>query len=68
MSTTQSIRVVGGVLPPSLIGHLQDGTLGSAESRSANSYHLIGSESVRDGAARCRDALKTVRSAVDYMN
>ena len=58
MSTTQSIRVVGGVLPPSLIGHLLDGTLGSAESRSAKSYHLIGSESVRDGAARAWSYLR----------
>lgn len=58
MSTQQSIRVVGGVLPPSLIGHLQDGTLGSAESRSAKSYHLVGSESVRDGAARAWSYLR----------
>ncbi|KGN41188.1 Eco57I restriction-modification methylase domain-containing protein [Knoellia aerolata] len=58
MTNTQSIRVVGGVLPPSLIGHLQDGTLGSAESRSAKSYHLIGSESVRDGAARAWSYLR----------
>lgn len=58
MSTQQSIRIVGGVLPPSLIGHLQDGTLGSAESRSAKSYHLVGSESVRDGAARAWSYLR----------
>lgn len=63
MSSTQSIRVVGGVLPPSLIGHLQDGTLGSAESRSAKSYHLIGSESVRDGAARAWSYLRGAWSA-----
>jgi len=63
MSTTHSIRIVGGVLPPSLIGHLQDGTLGSAESRSAKSYHLVGSESVRDGAPRAWSYLRGAWSA-----
>lgn len=58
MSSSQAIRIVGGVLPPSLIGHLQDGTLGSTESRSAKSYHLIGGESVRDGAARAWSYLR----------
>lgn len=58
MNSVQSIRVVGGALPPSLIAHLQDGTLGTAEGRSAKSYHLLGSESIRDGAARAWSYLR----------
>jgi hypothetical protein len=63
VSLVQSIRVVGGALPPSLIAHLQDGTLGSAESRSAKSYHLLGSESVRDGSARAWSYLRRAWTA-----
>jgi hypothetical protein len=63
MSTTQAITVVGGVLPPSLIGHLQDGTLGSPESRAPGSYHLIGTESVRDASARAWSYLRGAWSA-----
>ena len=50
MSAPQSIRVVGGVVSPALLAQLQDGTVGTTESRSAQSYHLAGSESVRDAA------------------
>ena len=52
MTSIQAIRIVGGVMPHSLIAPLHDGTLGSADSRSPASYHLVGSESVRDAAAR----------------
>jgi DNA-binding transcriptional regulator/RsmH inhibitor MraZ len=63
VSSVQSIRVVGGALPPSLVAHLQDGTLGSAEGRSAKSYHLLGSESVRDGSARAWSYLRRAWTA-----
>ncbi len=58
MTSIQAIRIVGGVMPPSLIAHLHDGTLGSADSRSPASYHLVGSESVRDAAARAWSYLR----------
>jgi hypothetical protein len=63
VSSVQSIRVVGGALPPSLVAHLQDGTLGSADGRSAKSYHLLGSESVRDGSARAWSYLRRAWTA-----
>jgi hypothetical protein len=58
MTSIQAIRIVGGVMPHSLIAHLHDGTLGSADSRSPASYHLVGSESVRDAAARAWSYLR----------
>lgn len=52
MSDVSAIRVVGGVIPPSLLGHLESGILGSQQSRAPGSYHLTASESVRDAASR----------------
>lgn len=64
MTTMQAIRVIGGVMPSSLLAHLHDGTLGSPASRSAGSYHLVGTESVRDAAAR---AWSYLRGSVGYL-
>lgn len=52
MSDVNAIRVVGGVIPASLLGHVESGTLGSQQSRAPGSYHLAASESVRDAASR----------------
>ncbi len=46
------VRIHGGIIPASLVTHLQAGTLAPAESRAPTSYHLLPSESVRDAAAR----------------
>lgn len=58
MSPTQAVRISGGVMPASLIAHLQDGTLRPSESHDPRSYHLLPSESVRDGAARAWSYLR----------
>lgn len=52
MSDVNAIRLVGGVIPASLLGHVESGTLGSQQSRAPGSYHLAASESVRDAASR----------------
>ena len=47
-----SLRISGGVVPPSLLTHLLDDTLEPRESHRPASYHLVGTETVRDAAAR----------------
>lgn len=52
MSALQAIRVEGGIFPATLFQRLTAGEIGTAESRAATSYGLVGSESVRDAANR----------------
>ncbi|MEO3932066.1 DNA methyltransferase [Micrococcaceae bacterium Sec7.4] len=53
MSTAfQAITVVGGVVPPSLLGRIQTGEVNDARSMSPTSFHLAGTETVRDAASR----------------
>jgi hypothetical protein len=48
----QSIHVVGGAVPPTLLGRIQAGEAKNPASLSPSSYHLPGSETPRDAAAR----------------
>ena len=53
MSTAfQAITVVGGVVPPSLLGRIQSGEVNDARSITPASFHLAGTETVRDAASR----------------
>ena len=53
MSTAfQAITVVGGVVPPSLLGRIQSGEVNDARSMAPASFHLAGTETVRDAASR----------------
>lgn len=53
MSTAfQAITVVGGVVPPSLLGRIQAGEVNDAKSMAPASFHLAGTETVRDAASR----------------
>ncbi|MDR6685762.1 hypothetical protein J2Y41_001317 [Arthrobacter sp. 1088] len=53
MSTSfQAISVVGGVVPPSLLGRIQSGEVNNSKSLDPASYHLMGTETVRDAASR----------------
>lgn len=53
MSTAfQAITVVGGVVPPSLLGRIQAGEVNDARSMAPASFHLAGTETVRDAASR----------------
>lgn len=53
MSTAfQAITVVGGVVPPSLLGRIQAGEVNDARSMTPASFHLAGTETVRDAASR----------------
>lgn len=53
MSTAfQAITVVGGVVPPSLLGRIQSGEVNDIKSLAPAGYHLIGTETVRDAASR----------------
>lgn len=53
MSTAfQAITVVGGVVPPSLLGRVQAGEINDAKSIAPASFHLAGTETVRDAASR----------------
>lgn len=51
MSGLQAIRIVGGIVPPSLIPRIQAGEVDPA-SLTAGSYRLAGNETIRDAAAR----------------
>lgn len=60
MSTAfQAISVVGGVVPPSLLGRIQSGEVNDPKSLDPGSYHLIGTETVRDAASRSWGYLRT---------
>lgn len=60
MSTAfQAISVVGGVVPPSLLGRIQSGEVNDPKSLDPASYHLIGTETVRDAASRSWGYLRT---------
>lgn len=48
----QAITVVGGVVPPSLLGRIQAGEVNDAKSMAPASFHLAGTETVRDAASR----------------
>ncbi|RKR12632.1 Eco57I restriction-modification methylase domain-containing protein [Arthrobacter oryzae] len=48
----QAITVVGGVVPPSLLGRIQAGEVNDARSMAPVSFHLAGTETVRDAASR----------------
>lgn len=53
MSTAfQAITVMGGVVPPSLLGRIQSGEVSDPLSLAPAGYHLIGTETVRDAASR----------------
>ncbi|QFU98510.1 hypothetical protein KDY119_02026 [Luteimicrobium xylanilyticum] len=52
MSALQAIRIEGGIFPAALFQRLTAGELGTAESRAARSYGLVGNESIRDAANR----------------
>lgn len=52
MSQMQSLSLVGGVVPPSLVARLQSGEVRDPRSLSPASYHLVGTETVRDAASR----------------
>ncbi|MBT2534611.1 DNA methyltransferase [Arthrobacter sp. ISL-69] len=53
MSTAfQAITVVGGVVPPSLLGRIQAGEANDAKSLAPASFHLAGTETLRDAASR----------------
>lgn len=53
MSTVfQAIRVVGGVVPPALLGRIQANEVTDSGSLAPASYHLAGSETARDAASR----------------
>jgi hypothetical protein len=48
----QSVRAVGGVVPPGLFARVQAGGMRDAESLAPRSYHLVDRETVRDAANR----------------
>lgn len=52
MSALQAIRVEGGIFPATLFQRLTAGEIGTTESRTAASYGLVGSETMRDAANR----------------
>ncbi|WP_219816088.1 hypothetical protein [Arthrobacter sp. B1805] len=64
MSTAfQAITVVGGVVPPSLLGRIQSGQVSDPKSLQPTTYHLIGTETVRDAASRSWMYLKSAWQA-----
>lgn len=48
----QGIRLIGGVLPASLLSSIQANEVKSPQSLTGQSYHLVGNEKPRDAAAR----------------
>lgn len=48
----QGIRIVGGVVPPALLGRIQSGEVSNLQSLTPSSYHLVGTETPRDAASR----------------
>lgn len=60
MSTAfQAISVVGGVVPPSLLGRIQSGEVNDPKSLDPVTYHLMGTETVRDASSRSWGYLRT---------
>jgi hypothetical protein len=55
----QAIAVVGGVVPPSLLGRIHSGDLSDPKSVNPTSYNLIGTETVRDASSRSWGYLKS---------
>ncbi|WP_301850595.1 DNA methyltransferase [Rhodococcus pyridinivorans] len=51
-ATFQGVRIVGGVVPPALLGRIQSGEVSDPASLSPASYHLVGTETPRDAASR----------------
>ena len=51
MSGLQAVRVIGGIVPPSMLARVQGGEV-AAESLTPASYRLAGNETLRDAAAR----------------
>lgn len=62
MSGLQAVRIVGGILPPSLIPRVQGGEVDPASLTPA-SYRLAGNETLRDAAARAWTYLRGAWSA-----
>ncbi|MGW6174099.1 Eco57I restriction-modification methylase domain-containing protein [Arthrobacter sp. NPDC055138] len=56
----QAITVVGGVLPPSLLGRIQSGNLQDKGGLAPSSYFLAGRETISDAASRSWAYLKDV--------
>jgi hypothetical protein len=54
----QGIRLIGGVLPPALLGRIQANELSNLQSISGASYHLVGHEKPKDAAARAWSYLR----------
>lgn len=54
----QAIKVVGGVLPATLMRRIQANELSDPSSLSPSSYHLVGNEKPRDAAARAWSYLR----------
>lgn len=54
-----AISVVGGVVPPSLLGRIQSGEVNDPKSLDPASYHLMGTETVRDASSRSWGYLRT---------
>jgi hypothetical protein len=52
VSTAQAIRIEGGIVPASLLQLLRDGTLGTEESRSPESFHVVGRQTIPDAVNR----------------
>jgi hypothetical protein len=52
MSATQSVRIVGGVVPAGLFARITAGEVADRASLAPSSYHLVGAETVRDAASR----------------
>lgn len=59
----QGIRLIGGVLPASLLANIQAGELKNPQSLNGASYHLVGNEKPRDAAARSWSYLRGAWSA-----
>jgi hypothetical protein len=51
MSGLQAVRVIGGIVPPSMLARVQAGDV-AAESLTPASFRLAGNETLRDAAAR----------------
>lgn len=62
-ATFQGVRIVGGVVPPALLGRIQSGEVSDPASLSAASYHLVGTETPRDAASRAWAYLRGAWSA-----
>jgi hypothetical protein len=54
----QAIRIVGGVVPPSLLARIQAGEVDNPISLSPTSYHLAGRETIGDATSRAWSYLR----------